>query len=247
MSTILLADIGNTRAKLALGGGGRVHRRVELPWREDFAASLADFLEQIDPPAQAWVASVADEGVLAELERGLAARFGLGAKRARVSARACGLRNAYREPARLGVDRWLGAIGAWRARGRAACVVDCGTAITVNVISDAGEYLGGSISPGLRLMHEALAERTGALPLVASGPAPWPAADTAAAIRRGCLEAAAGVAARALRRSREELSTAAGGIITGGDAERLLPMLDGEFEHRPALVLEGLLAMAEAG
>src|SRR3546814_5490867 len=68
---------------------------------------------------------------------------------ARSSAGWHGLRNAYREPERLGVDRWLAMIAAWHTHRGAACIANAGTALTVDVIDAQGQHLGGIIAAGL--------------------------------------------------------------------------------------------------
>src|SRR3546814_17254315 len=67
---------------------------------------------------------------------------------ARSSAGWHGLRNAYREPERLGVDRWLAMIAAWHTHRGAACIANAGTALTVDVIDAQGQHLGGIIAAG---------------------------------------------------------------------------------------------------
>ncbi|NBO50753.1 MAG: type III pantothenate kinase, partial [Chitinophagia bacterium] len=77
----------------------------------------------------------------------------------------------YNTPETLGADRLAGVLGAkWllqRGSGLGACmVIDAGTCITYDWLSDDGEYLGGSISPGLHMRYLALHQQTGKLPLV---------------------------------------------------------------------------------
>lgn len=78
-----------------------------------------------------------------------------------------GLKIRYRNPAEVGADRVAAAIGAaQRHPKRNLLVVDCGTATTVEVITSAGDYLGGAILPGVGMSAEALASRTAKLPRV---------------------------------------------------------------------------------
>jgi len=78
-----------------------------------------------------------------------------------------GLRVRYRNPHEVGADRIAGAIGAHaRHPGADLLVVDCGTATTVDVITGAGDYLGGAIFPGVGVSAEALASRTAKLPSI---------------------------------------------------------------------------------
>jgi len=74
------------------------------------------------------------------------------------------IKNCYKNPKQVGHDRLVGAYGALRIYGRPLIVVDLGTAITFDVISSKGEYLGGAIVPGIRLSAESLFLKTALLP-----------------------------------------------------------------------------------
>jgi len=78
-----------------------------------------------------------------------------------------GLKIKYRNPAEVGADRVACAIGAAQRRpGRDLLVVDCGTATTIEVVTAAGDYLGGAILPGIGISAEMLSSRTAKLPQV---------------------------------------------------------------------------------
>lgn len=68
----------------------------------------------------------------------------------------CGVRNYYADPAQLGSDRWAALIGAWESERQGCLVVDAGTAMTVDALTDTGEFLGGIITPGIDLMQQIL-------------------------------------------------------------------------------------------
>ena len=74
------------------------------------------------------------------------------------------IKNRYKNPKQVGQDRLVGAYGAMKIYGRPLIVVDLGTAITFDVISPKGEYLGGAIVPGIRLSAESLFLKTALLP-----------------------------------------------------------------------------------
>ncbi|MCZ7599940.1 MAG: type III pantothenate kinase [Gammaproteobacteria bacterium] len=90
-----------------------------------------------------------------------------------------GLENRYANPAQLGVDRWLALIAARRLGGGPVVVVDCGTAITVDLVDGAGVFHGGMILPGRRLLESAFTERVAHLELPAERPKTFPADNTA--------------------------------------------------------------------
>lgn len=79
------------------------------------------------------------------------------------------IRNGYKTPETLGKDRLAAAVGAnLLYPGTNILIIDAGTAITFDLVSEAGEYLGGNISPGLQMRFKALHNFTGKLPLVKS-------------------------------------------------------------------------------
>lgn len=71
-----------------------------------------------------------------------------------------GLNNSYTDPSRMGVDRWLAMLAAFHQSETECCVVDCGSAITVDYVGRDGQHLGGYILPGLRLMNQSLQVNT---------------------------------------------------------------------------------------
>ncbi|WP_235075909.1 type III pantothenate kinase [Marinomonas profundimaris] len=151
-------------------------------------------------------------------------------------AQACGVRNAYIEPARLGIDRWLGAVAAHHTAKGDVVVVDAGTAIKIDIVNRAGIHLGGYITPGLAMMEEALLSNTakiryGAHEVVAGSGLPD---STARAVTEGCHEMALGFLERIHRRYSDFKW-----VVTGGDAQRLLGLLGISLECQPNLVALG--------
>ena len=148
----------------------------------------------------------------------------------------------------MGVDRWLAILAARKRYGGAVCVVDVGTAVTIDQVDDTGQHLGGVIVPGIDLMYRSLFKDTGDIGrLDARSENPPPAEretlgrSTTAAINGGIMSAICGLiescAAQLEARCRDNVL-----IITGGDAERIVSHLRIAAEIRPALVLEGLMA-----
>jgi type III pantothenate kinase len=153
-----------------------------------------------------------------------------------------GLRNAYRNPAQLGCDRFAAAIGARALEpGKALVVATCGTATTIDAVSANGVFLGGMILPGLRLMASSLATNTAQLPQVAAG-ATLPdgfADNTGDAILAGCLAAQAGAIERACAMQR-----AVQCLLSGGAAPYIGPALSVPHRMVDNIVLIGLHATA---
>ena len=114
-------------------------------------------------------------------------------------------------------------------------MVDCGSAITVDILDTRGQHLGGMIAPGLLLMREALRQGT-ALPPVPGGVIDILGDDTQAAIQAGTTVALLGLIERACRQAPPNARL----LLTGGDAEQLASLMAAPYELCPDLVLEGL-------
>ena len=145
-------------------------------------------------------------------------------------------------PRELGADRLVNAVAAWARLRRACIVVDFGTAITYDVVSDEGEYLGGIISPGLEISLEALSARAAKLPKVELGePRALIGKTTADAVRSGIVYGYAGQVDGIVGRLRAELGEDVPVIATGGLAHHLVPSFTQTIETvDDMLTLDGL-------
>jgi type III pantothenate kinase len=248
----LLIDIGNTNLRWAthdpevpapagegplLGPVAGVHHHGALP------IDLLAAWDQLDPPARVLVGNVGGNDLADHLARATRSLWGIEPSFAVPQARALGVRVAYAEPMRLGVDRWLALIAAHHQGPGAALIVDAGTAITYDLLLADGQHLGGLILPGVHLMRETLLGRTRIPPV--SGPtdpdpgAPW-ATDTATAISGASLQAPAALAERLWGQLCDQVGDSPRLILTGGDAESLAPLIHVPAHIQPALVLQGL-------
>lgn len=147
----------------------------------------------------------------------------------------------YRTPHTLGADRIAAAVGATVvAPGRTALVVDMGTAITYDVVTADGQFLGGNIAPGIFVRLEALNHFTKALPLVETdGDCPRWGYDTTTALRAGAIRGVVGE----LQYYRHCLRTdnhSTAVVLTGGSADLILPYISTPTVFEPNLVLIGL-------
>lgn len=237
---ILLLDIGNSRVKWAewdgsaiVPGGAVVHD-----------GKPADAVSRIeaDEPEAVWVASVTGPVHELNMTKAITGRWHLQPKFVRAEATRDGLVNGYAEPQRLGVDRWMGLLGAWTKTGGACVVADAGTALTVDAVDAGGRHLGGVIAAGLSTSEKAVlgATRfpTRDKPLETHDGL---GTDTEACVRQGAMLSVLGAIGRAAA-----VVPGARCFLTGGDAAALLPYLPGAWEHWPSLVFEGLLAVARA-
>jgi type III pantothenate kinase len=132
----------------------------------------------------------------------------------------------YDNPHEVGADRLANAVAAYE-RVQAACVVvDFGTAITYDVVSAAGEYLGGIITPGAEISIDALYDRAAKLPKVElARPRSLIGKSTVDAIRSGIVYGFAGQVDGIVRRLRAELGPETRVLATGGLAGALVPFI----------------------
>ena len=144
-------------------------------------------------------------------------------------------------PSELGADRLVNAVAAYERVGGACIAVDFGTAINYDVVSAAGEYLGGVISPGIEISLEALAARAARLPRVdISKPKHAIGKGTQEAIQSGVVYGFAGQVDALVGRLREELEEEATAIATGGFARAITPFCEQVDEVDDLLTLRGL-------
>jgi type III pantothenate kinase len=240
----LLIDIGNTNLKWStLGPDGPVPMRV-VRHHGGLPIDLHAAWEALLAPEQILVSNVAGDALAAALHRACVSRWRREPLFVRTEASAHGLSVAYTEPHRLGVDRWLAMLAARVICEGPALVVDVGTAVTYDLLLAEGRHLGGLILPGIELMQTNLLARTQIPhPDLEEAPLAW-ATDTAGAIAAGPVQALAALAERLAERLQAEAQAKPEIVVTGGDAERLLPAIGRACRVEPDLVLQGLARLA---
>ena len=242
-----LFDLGNTRLKCArLQPGGGVGEVTAFGHdQEAFVEALRRHLDsQQQASGSACLASVASPALNAGVLELLTTRFQR-ISIARTQPAFAGIRVAYADPSRLGVDRFLALVAAHARAARPQLVAGVGTALTVDLLDANGRHLGGRIAPSPRLMREALQRAAAQLP-AQGGQYREFADDTEDALASGCDGAAVGLIERSLAQAAALLGQTPALLLHGGGAEPLLPQLT-SAEHAPSLVLEGLAQWALAG
>jgi type III pantothenate kinase len=241
---ILTLDAGNTRIKWGSRRDGAWARVGALPVAE--ASRLVDELGEPRAFERILVANVAGPSVRSAIEH-TAGRLGCAPQFIEACAQQCGVRSSYDDPAQLGADRWAALIGARRLFPGASLVVNAGTALTVDALSDEGVFLGGIIVPGIELMRRALSEYTAGLPLQPGAIRFFPA-NTGDAIMSGAAHALVGAVERMAGFMHASGQSDVRLVLSGGAASTLQPLFTTlqaiPVEH---LVLEGLAAIAEEG
>ena len=249
--TALLLDVGNSRLKWGVLEEGVIRRTGHISQQKIREQGLTVLTSRLPRRVDTVLASnVAGTSFATRLSGVLGMHCNADVHFARADREACGVTNAYRQPRRLGVDRWVALIGAWAEAGAACLVVDAGTAVTLDALDDDGRHLGGQILPGVALMAQSLAARTSDIPAMQRRAASQErsvdmfAKSTAAAVGHGAMNAVVGAierAAQVLQEGGMDVSI----FLTGGDASRILKSLGEEPLHRPHLVLQGLARLLD--
>jgi type III pantothenate kinase len=151
------------------------------------------------------------------------------------------------EPEKTGIDRILSVAAAYEQMGKACVVVDAGSAITVNLCNDKGEFLGGAIAPGVSMQLDALNQRTATLPHVDFEiPEGCVGKSTKQAILQGVYHGVRGMVKELTEQYATELGQWPEIIATGGDAKMLFEGWELVHAIAPDLLLYGIaLAYAE--
>ncbi len=247
----LLIEIGNTSLKWALLQGDSPGPMTAA---RHFGALPIDVLASWEPLQgidQVLLASVGPEAVVDAVTAAIAAYWQCPLTRITTAAEAQGVKIAYAEPDRLGVDRFLALIGAHWIAQTATLIIDAGTAITFDALLNNGRHRGGQILPGINLLRESLLRGT-RLPPHQTQPDqrqvlqdPW-ATDTGPAIVAASLQAPAALAEHLRDNLHQETGIPPRLILTGGDAEQLAPLLSEPLQLQPDLVLMGLARFAQS-
>ena len=146
----------------------------------------------------------------------------------------------YDNPREIGPDRLVNAVAGYDRAGGAVVIVDFGTAVTHDVVSAGGEYLGGVIFPGVEISLEALSERAAALPRIdLVAPRALIGKTTVDAIRAGTLYGFAGMVDGIIGRLHDELGDFRT-LATGGLAAAIVPHCRSIDEADDLLTLHGL-------
>lgn len=248
----LLIDLGNTRIKWMLydpDAYDPVDKDALNHHNEEIESLLTEDWAGLEQPTRILISSVISAEILEKLTNIINALWpDQSIERVQTEAHWGRLKNAYIEPKTLGVDRWMALIAAAHYyESSAVCVIDCGTAVTMDVVAENGEHLGGIITPGLSLMRQSLIQGTEGIDALSQGDISLLARDTSGGVYGGTMYALVAVIDRIVNDVETALDTELTCVLTGGDAEQLLPLLADHYNYEPDLVLLGLATVAEGG
>ena len=239
----LQLDVGNSGGKWRLLEDEAVLARGRLVPGD--AQQRREFLDCSDSLDAVWIASVASEEADQQLAAMLRERWDLEPWFARTPARTGDLENSYREPHRMGVDRWLAMLAARACCSQRLCVVDVGSALTIDIVAADGRHEGGYIIPGPELMERALLRDTQRVRYADSEAVSLaPGTDTGSAVGNGIALAQCGAVELALQRLEAEGPLEL--FLAGGGAQFMARFLERQVRIREDLVFEGLALLRGA-
>ena len=248
MASALLIDVGNTRIKWARLESGVLQPQSAAPHADWSAHTLVETVLQRGARTDRVLVSNVSGPRMGEVVRtGVAQTWQIEPEFVTSTAMAGGITNAYPQPAKLGVDRWLAMIGAHALERGAVCIVSVGTAMTIDGIDAKGRHLGGVIVPGPDLMVSSLLTSTSDIAQRAQQGSTNDnvfADNTLGAIRQGAEHALGALVERAVGVMRGTLNEMPTLLVTGGASDRVEKAIRSSYRAVPNLVLQGLAVLA---
>lgn len=248
---LITLGLGNSRLAIGAFVAGNLEyvNRVPVQRRGDWGAAIAEAWERVKNREGAAITGASVNPPLLEaLEHAAKQATGQAVQWIAVGGDIdLPVKVLTEQPQKTGVDRVLTVAAAYEQMGKACAVVDAGTAITVNVCNDKGDFLGGAIAPGVGMLLESLHQRTAALPEVEFAvPEGLIGRTTQQAMLQGVYHGIRGMVKELVENYATELGSWPELIATGGDAERLFGGWELVHAVSPDLGLYGIaLAYAE--
>ena len=239
--TVLLVDISNTFVKIALARGEKIGRVHRLKTKSLRAAQIQAIT------AGHRITGTVAASVVPEKNREVDSACGTGVCWVGPDT-LIGVGIDYPSPRKIGPDRLANAAGCRAHYGVPAIVVDFGTAVTFDVLSENGDYIGGVIAPGLNAMTEYLHDRTALLPLIRlSEPVSAVGRSTRDAMISGAVYGYRGLVSEIIAQVKKEAFPRKKPkvIATGGDASLIASGSALFHAVDPILTLRGLLIVAK--
>jgi len=238
----LLVDIGNTRIKWVTLQQAQLSQAQAIAYQGISISEIIRGWQGLARPQSLYISCVGREPFKQELHHELQCLWpDINIFYMQTPVVGQGVQNSYKHPEKLGVDRWLAMTGAYADYKQALCIVDCGTAITLDCLDEKGQHLGGMIMAGWSMMQLSLHQGTAALEQGESSNLFTLADNTQNAINSGSLAAIRGFIQSGL----EFMSIPCQLILTGGDALFLQKKLALDTLVDTELVFKGLALEAE--
>lgn len=239
----LLLDLGNSALKWATSDNHGLGQRHAQALRSGPPSAWRELPE----PTAIGLSSVASASDTQRVIQWCQQHWQCPLQRFQAQTAAVGVCNAYPRPQDLGSDRWMALIAAHHLSPGSQCIVDAGSALTIDLLSASGHHQGGYISPGYHAMMSSLLTNTDLTQPQKSHAYPTqPGKSTSDGIHSGIHNALLGL----IKATHSDFDNGQSQLVlTGGDAALLLPHLPNSTRHIPELVLIGIdtLLQAEPG
>lgn len=233
----LMIDLGNSRLSWALYSGTAISAPASAPVAAGLPLEVTNEWQRI-APLPVYIANVAGTRSLQMLCRWFETHWNIRPVALHSQRQAHGVTNAYQQLESLGVDRWLGLVGARSINQLPVCVADCGSAVTIDVMDGNGMHQGGVIAPGYGMMLASLKQGTAIPDFTAlSGIQGLLGKSTSECILSGCANTIAAIIDRVMRSGPRQQQL----IMTGGDAAMISPLLEHPSTLIPDLVFRGMV------
>lgn len=249
----LLIDIGHSQIKWGLYHQKKKNSVCEVDRVTYSGLDLAGFFSahwsDLPQPDRVLVANVANTELVKILDTWVKKNWQIQTEKLVTNSYSHGVYNSYIDHTTLGVDRWMAMIAAWhklRHHKSAICIIDCGTATTIDGLSVSGQHLGGIIFPGYTMMQNILTQNSIGIKTHKKIQPDYKFADnTESGISNGCTIATVSTIQNIFSFMQNKYDQATRCIITGGNAIPIMPALTIPFEYEPELVLHGIAISSE--
>jgi type III pantothenate kinase len=243
---MILLDCGNRYLKAQFWEAGRLRASFAITYDSDWWPRLNHWMQAL-PATHCYLASVFYAARQAELEQFLAQRFEAAVTRFVSTAKFLGVTNGYRQPERLGDDRWMALLAAREMAAGDCIVIDAGSAITLDLLRADGQHLGGAILPGFNTSIEHFRSIFKYIDFNAPAIAETrqPGCSTEAAIHIDYAQTAIEILPELVNRWIQLFDDEATILLAGGDAGRVQRVLDQPSRIVPDLVFRGIRRLAQ--
>jgi len=159
----LLIDIGNSDVKWCTTKNETI-TDIKRAKKKDFLTTIKDEWQKYTAPQEIRISNVSGEAIQQQITDHCQTLWGKNPYIAKSTKRNGKIINNYQPPENLGIDRWLAVIAAYNRTHDTTCIIDFGTATTIDIIDNQGTYQGGYILPSYQKTTETLTTQTANIP-----------------------------------------------------------------------------------
>ena len=241
---MLVIDLGNSALKWGLWQADQlVEHGAHIYDAGKLERLLDNNMPNILAQKEVVICSVASDTLNQQMSRWFIKHWQVAPKFLATQSQQLGVVNAYEDYRQLGVDRWVAMVAAFNKYRQAVCVVDCGTAITLDIVDEKGKHQGGLIMPGVHLMERALLKGAEGIAKV-QGELNELSTNTASAVSSGCMQLTSAGLTQLVQHYVSKYSSLLC-VVIGGDAEKLMQDIKSDCVHDKYLILYGLKLISQ--